>query len=903
MGGRTEVLAGDGECALLGTAGSGVLIYTTTNQNNPRKIRDFDAGHRLKLASSGSRGVFDLLNNTITGLKQHGAKERTGEMGTLAKEGRHGLDERSMGDDAQKQVDSFPAWIDAIVSALENAKLVDLDGRGCPDDLGQIPAIVEQCAKEAASKKEMADSIRKRYRDAERNHQALEEKYYDLVADQARRVAIELYTAAWIGGVDVSFLSTNMNRRLRDVASMAALTEEALEAAAEEKLQELFPYFQLLRDGLRSMPGFASRDIQARSGKTAELVRGQILSLEALEVYRHNIGNFVSMPAFASFSEEEEVSRGFISQAPTGELVRVLFHLQAKDRRQIGGRSLFATEREVLMEAFSAFRVTKVDVVAEPEVVEDGRVVFEAGPVAHIWLNDPHVELERPRASETNELHRAADAANLSVIRQFAGRFDWLDSVDEDGRTPLHRVFRPLDGSSVTPEQKARAAAALIAAGSGVDRRCRKGRTPLYQAAFACDLSSAVALIDAKAVVDATNSDGSTPLFAAAQEGREALTKLLLDRGADVNQARIDSGATPLYVASQQGQEVVVKLLLDRGADANKARSDGRTPLYTASGKGHEGVAKLLLERGADVNKARSDTGATPLYVAAQEGHETVVKLLLDRGADVNKATTDGRTPLFMASGKGHDRVVKLLLERGADVNSARSDCGATPLYIASHEGRVVVVKLLLERGADVNAAGNDAATPLYVALQQGHGTVAKLLLQRGADVNKATTDGRTPLLIASGNGHQWVAKLLLERGADVNKATTDGRTPLYIASQEGHEAVAKLLLQRGADVNKATTDGRTPLFVASGNGHQGVAKLLLERRADVDKATTDGRTPLYIALQEAHEAVVTLLFDRGADAVKASIRCSMPASTEAQKGHAGDVALTKKGPGDQDSG
>jgi hypothetical protein len=92
---------------------------------------------------------------------------------------------------------------------------------------------------------------------------------------------------------------------------------------------------------------------------------------------------------------------------------------------QFGGRSLFGTtEREVLLKAFSAFRVTEGDVIDDLKQVEEGKVVFEAGRLAHIWLNDPHIELKEPKAGETNELHRAADTANLSVIRQFAGGFD-----------------------------------------------------------------------------------------------------------------------------------------------------------------------------------------------------------------------------------------------------------------------------------------------------------------------------------------------------------------------------------------------------------------------------------------------------------------------------------------------
>ena len=46
----------------------------------------------------------------------------------------------------------------------------------------------------------------------------------------------------------------------------------------EEELlgeKELFPYFQLLRDGLRKLPGFATRDMFRESEQEKELVRGR----------------------------------------------------------------------------------------------------------------------------------------------------------------------------------------------------------------------------------------------------------------------------------------------------------------------------------------------------------------------------------------------------------------------------------------------------------------------------------------------------------------------------------------------------------------------------------------------------------------------------------------------------
>ncbi|KAL8300793.1 hypothetical protein RB593_010240 [Gaeumannomyces tritici] len=379
--------------------------------------------------------------------------------------------------------------------------------------------------------------------------------------------------------------------------------------------------------------------------------------------------------------------------------------------------------------------------------------------------------------------------------------------------------------------------------------------------------------------INVKDEDGSTPLQWAAENGHEAVVRLLLDRGADKD-AKVGDGRTPLHWAAAGGHEAVARLLVEAGADkeAKDGCGGGRTPLHLAAAGGHEAVARLLVEAGADKEaKDGCGGGRTPLHRAAEGGHEAVARLLVEAGADKEAKDGDGfsgRTPLHRAAEGGHEAVARLLVEAGAD-KEAKDGCGGgrTPLHLAAEGGHEAVARLLVEAGADKEAKVGGGRTPLHWAAAGGHEAVARLLVEAGADKEAKDGDrfsGRTPLHWAAEGGHEAVARLLVEAGADkeAKDGRFSGRTPLHWAAEGGHEAVARLLVEAGAD--KEAKDGRfwrTPLHWAAVGGHEAVARLLVE--AGADKEAKDGgfeRTPLHWAAEGGHEAVARLLVEAGAD-------------------------------------
>jgi uncharacterized protein len=238
---------------------------------------------------------------------------------------------------------------------------------------------------------------------------------------------------------------------------------------------------------------------------------------------------------------------------------------------------------------------------------------------------------------------------------------------------------------------------------------------------------------------------GLTSLVFAARRGDIESIKILVDAGADINQAT-QYGWTPLLTATQNKHYIAADFLLEHGADPNIANKGGWTPLYLATDNrnieggdypvrkpdvDHFVFIKKLLDKGANPNARAIDStetrtiftmqwlyedGATPFLRAAQSGDLKLMKLLLEYGADPLIATKNGDTALMVAAGIGwvegvtfewspkeNLEAVKMCLELGIDVNAADRD-GRTALHGAAHKGRNAVVQLLVDRGARLDA-------------------------------------------------------------------------------------------------------------------------------------------------------------------------------------------------------
>src|SRR5262245_17900903 len=293
-------------------------------------------------------------------------------------------------------------------------------------------------------------------------------------------------------------------------------------------------------------------------------------------------------------------------------------------------------------------------------------------------------------------------------------------------------------------------------------------------------------------------------------------------------------GLTALVLAGREGDMESAKLLLDKGANVNQVTEYGWSPLLTATNNRHYKLAEYLIQHGADVNLANKGNW-TPLYLATDnrniEGgdfpvpkpdidHLEYIKFLLDHDANPNARSKDntltrtiftmqwflesGATPFVRAAQSSDIELLKLLLQYGADP-LLKTDFGDTALtaaagigwvegvtYEHSQQANVETVKLLVELSLDPNAANQDGRTPLMGAAMKGRNAVVQMLVDHGARLDQRDKGSRdTDTVVSVNAGHTWQA-------VDYADGLVRVGVQSAIARPETGAFIRKLMAERG---------------------------------------------------------------------------------------------------------
>ncbi|CAH0396015.1 unnamed protein product [Bemisia tabaci] len=571
------------------------------------------------------------------------------------------------------------------------------------------------------------------------------------------------------------------------------------------------------------------------------------------------------------------------------DIVNALFEAVETDNFQ--RVKCFVHTKGVNLNLFNACCKTLLHIAAEKGYVEVAKELLEAGAdinmrtidgrtslflaaehgkdkIVNILLEKPNIDVNLHHNGRT-PLLVACEKGYTSVVKLLLADYRCMHyiNIDHNGSKPLHIAAKYGYEDIIS---------ALLEKKPSVNSIDSDGCTPLWIALDNNQEKSVQALLkDFRVNVNFRFKD-RTPLGYAVQEGSSTISKLLIERDADINIIDND-GLTLLHHAICKGLLDVVDHLLNRGASVHSKTKRGNTPLHIASMYGELEIAKLLFDKGADVHiNCENSYKATPVQLAVKGSHLEMAKFLIKKGADIN--ATDPHTHYTINKGgtllhwaareydqKFQDKMIRFLVENGADVNAAAYD-GRTPLcLLVKHHGTLDIMRYLIEKGANLNKGDHRRGSPLlwafYVDSEGLRPEVANFLIEMGADVNQplgyfGNSDDplKTPLHVAKNIS---TIELLVEKGADINATDKWGNTPLHFAHSLHR---AKYLVLKGANVNAINKEGNTPLHCVL---NVYCAKFLIKMGADVDAKNSKGYTPLHFAV---NTSIAKILIRNGAD-------------------------------------
>ena len=371
---------------------------------------------------------------------------------------------------------------------------------------------------------------------------------------------------------------------------------------------------------------------------------------------------------------------------------------------------------------------------------------------------------------------------------------------------------------------------------AGVDANTTQpgGETLLMTAARTGDADT-VRLLLARGADPNVREDlrGQTALMWAAANNNAGAIYALAEQGADLH-ARTDNpsrgagrgfssapatGFTPLLFAVRAGHLDAARVLLDAGADVNDAVSDGQSALVVAAANANWELAAYLLDRGADANHAAAGWNAL---------HQTVRTRRMNVGF--------GTPGPFAAGTLDSIELVRKLIAHGIDVNARmtrngmrdgqrnrHNRLGATAFLLAAKVTDVEAMRVLLEAGADPTMPTADGTTPLMVAAGLANwnpGEDGGSLSGQEDEVLEAIT-------------------ICVELGNDVNAANYRGETALHGVAFRGVNIVVDYLVEQGADLTALTDDGWSALAVARGLSYSDFYKAQVHTAARLEELMT----------------------------------------------------------------
>jgi ankyrin repeat protein len=391
-------------------------------------------------------------------------------------------------------------------------------------------------------------------------------------------------------------------------------------------------------------------------------------------------------------------------------------------------------------------------------------------------------------------LHVAARANSIALIEWLLAKRASVRKKDPNGLTPLDHAALGADPRNDRAGRFPRVAAILLE---------HRSELTLRAAVAMGECLRVRQLIAAEPGLLREIKDPGL-LTLAVKHRQLEMAQLLLDLGADVDERILleqleeptESWGMPLWNAALAGDLAMTRLLLDRGADPNANVYASGWPLSNAWGHDDDSVKKLLLERGAkpqpymvaamhDIAEAKRLLAGAPseelvrelAWSAADHGCPEIVELSLPQ---LDRSAQDSRWWHWLLiqpiRGAGADSLqnngyfgsMETILRHGVDPNVSRFSQTALHFAAAYHgvvsgEDRARFAAILIDHGARLDMRDDLLkSTPLGWACRWGRRELVELLIRRGAPVREKDAEAwATPEAWARKTNHPEILEIL----------------------------------------------------------------------------------------------------------------------------------------------
>ena len=449
---------------------------------------------------------------------------------------------------------------------------------------------------------------------------------------------------------------------------------------------------------------------------------------------------------------------------------------------------------------------------------------------------------------------------NIDVINVLLNAGADHSIVDTDGKTWIHYAVR--GGSSKETLQ------VIINHGADVNATNKNNLTALMIACMKGYIDAIDVLLSAGADPSIADTKGETWIHYAVQgDCSKEILQATIDHGADVNSTNMN-GETALLVACKNGNIDAIDVLLNAGADPNNANAKDETCIHHAVFKDcSKETLQAIIDHGADVCSATNENNLTAFMIACQKGNINALNVLLNAGADRSIVDTKGETWIHYAVREGCSKeTLQAIIDYGADVNATTNN-NVTPLMIACKKGNIDAINVLLHAGADPSIADIDGETWIHYAVTWACGNeTVQSIFDCLADFNATNEDELTALMTVCDKVN--IVEIALNTRADLNIPNDDAGIWIdHAAYRNCNKEIFQAIIDHGADVNTTYKNNVTALMMACEKRNIDAIDVLLNAGADPNIADTDGDTCIhYAVIRGCNKEILQKIIDHGVD-------------------------------------